>query len=175
MNQRTKIILCIIGNFFILCLVSLFSIMFAGEESKYWKFGPNKDLHIISLKIDTWTKYFLLLIGIMLINSSKVLVEEIGMPVLGFSIYNPDKKKIDEFGKIELQIYGQLMFFFSSLRGVLSILIIISQIDISIFSVIIDNLTTTITIRILLNEKQFITKSINTKEQELLMSDYDNE
>jgi hypothetical protein len=155
MKQRTKILACLFGNFLIFCFVSIFCLI-EGENSKYYTYGPNDSLIIISIKINDWKRYIILLITIGIMNSFKVIVEEIGMPVLGFSIYNPDKKEITEFGKLELQIYGNLMFLFSSLRNVFSILLIVSQIDISIFSVLIDNMTTIFTIRLLLNEKKFI-------------------
>lgn len=162
MNQRTKIIACLIGNFFIFCIVTSFCLI-KGESSKYYFFGPSDDLVIVSIKINTWTRYILLLLIITIMDAFKVIVEEIGMPILDFSIYNPDKKVIIEFGKVELQIYGNLMFLFSSLRNVFSILIIVSQIDISIFSVIVDNVTTIFTIRLLLNEKTFAKQEENTE------------
>ena len=77
------------------------------------------------------------------------------MPVLGFSIYNPDKKVITEFSKNELQFYACSMYLISNLRYIFEIMLTISQIDIAIYSVIISELTGIITIRMLLNEKEF--------------------
>ena len=88
------------------------------------------------------------------------MIEEIGMPVLSFSIYNPDKKVITEFTKNELQIFGNAMYMVSSIRMVFEIMITITQIDIALISVIFTELASMFTIRMLLNEKEF------TKDQE---------
>jgi hypothetical protein len=58
------------------------------------------------------------------------------MPVLGFSIYNPDKKIITEFTKNELQFYANSMYLMSSLRYVCELIVTISQLDLAIFSVL---------------------------------------
>ena len=58
------------------------------------------------------------------------------MHVLGFSIYNPDKKIITEFSKNELQFYANAMYLISSLRYVCELIVTISQLDLAIFSVL---------------------------------------
>jgi hypothetical protein len=89
------------------------------------------------------------------------------MPVIGFSIYNPDKKVITEFTKNELQFYGNTMYLTSSLRYIFEVMITITQIDIAIYSVIISEITTIFTMRLLLNEKRF-SKNEDDSMQELL-------
>ena len=79
-------------------------------------------------------------------------------PILGFSIYNPDKKIITEFTKNQLQVYGNLMYLIDSVRGVFTILVTISQVDIALVGVLVSEITGIFTIRMLLNEKQFIPK-----------------
>ena len=86
------------------------------------------------------------------------------MPVVGFNIYNPDKKVITEFTKNELQFFGNMMFLTSSLRYIFEVMITITQIDIAIYSVIISEITTIFTIRMLLNEKRFT----NNKDEYML-------
>jgi hypothetical protein len=34
------------------------------------------------------------------------MINDIASPILGFNIFNPDKKTITDFGKCELQFYG---------------------------------------------------------------------
>lgn len=121
----------------------------------YWRVGPHADLVIISVKIDTWQKYGLLLGLIAIVESSRIVVEEIGMPVLGFSIYNPDKKVVTEFSKNELQFFANAMFFISAIRGVLQMMVQISQLDVAIWGVIISQCASVVTIRHLLNQKTF--------------------
>ena len=156
MQQRTKLQICLVCNFLLLLVVSILMYIFE-SNSNYCRFGPQNNLIVINVKINTYTRYYILLGIVAFIKASKVLIEELGMPVLGFSIYNPDKKVITEFRKNELQFYACSMYLISNLRYIFEIMLTISQIDIAIYSVIISELTGIITIRMLLNEKEFKT------------------
>lgn len=152
--------LCLTGNTLVLVVVAC-AIYSCGTSGNYWRFGPHPDLVIVAVQIDTWQKYGLLLTLIAIVESSRVVVEEFGMPVLGFSIYNPDKKVLTDFSKNELQFFANAMFFVSAIRGVLLVMVQISQLDIAIWGVIISQCASIITIRHLLNEKTFVQPSFN--------------
>jgi hypothetical protein len=79
---------------------------------------------------------------------------------LGFNIYNPDKKIITEFSRLELQFYANSMWILNSLRKVMFVVISISQIDIALLQVLYGEVTSFYTIRLLLLEKQFPEDSI---------------
>jgi hypothetical protein len=153
-SLKKKLVLCIIGNLAALILVASITIAF-NDDSSYFSFGPNENLVVISVKIKGWNEYYILLSLITLINIMEVLSAEMGMPVLGFTIYNPKQTHITEFTKNELQLYANVMFIISALRKVFMIMISITQIDIALFSVIVKELTSVFTIRMLLNEKTF--------------------
>ena len=51
-KQRLKI--CIIGQVLLLISVIIPTVLLANKESTYYRFGPSKDLIIISVKINTW-------------------------------------------------------------------------------------------------------------------------
>lgn len=163
MKNIDKLKYCLIGNLLILTVVIFLSIIFR-DDSEYWNIGPNKSLVVISVHIDSWTKYNLLLLLVMFINISKVVIEEVALPILGFNIYNPDKKIITEFTKFQLQFYGNAMYTISSIRQVFLLMLNISQIDIALFNVIICEIASIFTIRMLLNEKQF---SFNNTSEEM--------
>lgn len=112
-------------------------------------------LLILSVKIDDYYKYGILLCVITVVRIVKVLVSEIADAILSFTIYNPDKKVITDFTKCELQFYGNYIYFIDSIRYVFTLMITITQIDLALFGVIIDQITTLFTIRLLLNEKSF--------------------
>jgi hypothetical protein len=154
MTPRRKLVWCLTGNVFVLAVVCAV-VFFCATEGTYWRFGPHDDLVIISVKIDTWRKYGLLLGLIAIVESSRIVVEEIGMPVLGFSIYNPDKKVVSEFSKNELQFFANAMFLVSAIRAVLLVMVQISQLDVAIWGVMISQAASAFTIRHLLNEKSF--------------------
>lgn len=155
MEQKNKVILCAIIYSISVFLLILLIVVASSSSHSYYKFGPSNDFYLISIKINTWERYFCALLVIGFLEVTKVIVEEIGMPVLGFSIYDPTRKIITEFTKNELQILANLMFFLGAIRYALSVMIIISQMDIAIFVVFIQQITSIFTIRKLLNEKKF--------------------
>ena len=154
MPPRRKVLICLIVNSGILLVVALLIGVFA-EQSDYWRVGWSETLSIIGVKVDSASKYLALLIILAMVNVSRVIVEEFGMPVLQFSIYNPDKTKIVEFSKRELNFYGNGMFLVSSLRNLLLTVVAITQIDIAIWALLCGEITTFFTVRMLLNEKVF--------------------
>ena len=154
MNLKQKLQLCVVGNLLTLTIVVVSVIIF-NSHSQYFSWGPNENLVVISVMIDDWTKYGFLLGLITIVNAVQVMSEEMGMPVLGFSIYNPDKKHITDFTKCELQAYANIMFLIGAIRKVFMVIVSITQIDIALYSIVIKELTSIITIRFLLNEKTF--------------------
>lgn len=155
MTPNKKVALCLLGNTLLLGIVTTTMFVFS-SDSTYFRWGPHDDFIVISVVINTYTKYYILLLLIAFLKITKVLIEEIGMPVLSFSIYNPDKKVIKEFTKNQLQFYGNAMYFVSSVRAVFEIMVTITQIDIALISVIFSELASVFTIRMLLNEKEFV-------------------
>ena len=155
-NIKKKLFWCIIGNAvsLMLVIVSISSINISGS---YLRFGPNNDLVIVSVLIDTWSKYIVLLLVISTINIIKVVSEDVGMPILGFNIYNPDKKVITDFSRFELEIMANIMYLICSIRELFLILVTISQLDIAIFDVIIKSSASFYTIKLILKEKTFET------------------
>ncbi len=155
MNTRDKIWYCLAMNVAILMAVFVIVFVFKDPNSKYFRFGPNEDLFLISVKIDTWSKYFVAVFTIGIIRIGEVIVNEIGSPILGFNVYNPDKKHITAFTRIELNFLANGTYFINGLRGVFMVVISISQVDIALISVIVSEITSIWTVRLLLNEKTF--------------------
>jgi len=156
MNNSQRLKYCVIANFILLILFISFLELFKTSESTYWKFGPNDKLTIISVPIDTWTKYWTLLFIIGLLKVSQVIIEEIATPILSFTIYNPDKKLIYDFTKKELQLYANSMYMINAIRDALMLMITISQVDIALYGAIISEITGVFTVKYLLDEKHFI-------------------
>ena len=167
-NVNNKLKICLICNFILLMFVMSLVVVFRDDESKYLRWGPQDDLIIISVVIDDYTRYFMLLFCIMIIKVSDVLIGEIANPIIGFNIYNPDKKVITEFTKNELQFYGNSMYLIDAIKSVLLILVNISQIDIALWGVTVSETASLFTIRMLLNEKEF--KNDNNKQKDQLMT-----
>lgn len=156
MKNNYKLRYCVILNF-ILFFIILFVILICKDNNNYYMtYGPNDNLYILSIKINTQQKYIFLQFFLLFVEFSRVFTNEIASPILGFNIYNPDKKIITEFTKNELQLLANMMWLINSLTNSLFVMITISQIDIAILRTIYSEITTIITIRMLLNEKKFI-------------------
>jgi len=163
-NNRLK--RCIIINFILLFIIIILISIFKEPNDKYFRIGPNNNLSIMSVKINSIKRYILLQIFIAFTEITRVIINEIASPILGFNIYNPDKKIITEFDKNELQIMANCMWFINNLISALYIMITISQLDIAILKVIYSELTSIYTIRLLLNEKQFVKENNNNSIDE---------
>jgi hypothetical protein len=155
MDVNRTLRLCIIGNIGLLVLIIAICVTFRSKEANYLNFGPNDTLVLISVKIDTWTRYYCLLGILTFVRITEVIIAEMAHPIIGFNIYNPDKKVITEFTKNALQIYGNTMYLVDNIRGIFMTLIAISQIDIALYGVVVSEMTSVYTIRLLLNEKTF--------------------
>ena len=160
-NRKLKI--CVFSNLLLLSFVISIILLFKDDKSTYLRWGPQDDLIIISVAINNMTKYFMLLGIIAIIKISDVVIAEIASPIIGFNIYNPDKKIITEFTKNELQFYGNSMYLINAIKAVLLIMVNISQIDIALWGVFVSETTSLFTIRMLLNEKEFKKYEKNTE------------
>jgi len=157
MTPLTKIRLCLLIN--LILFITLFTLITTfGTDSKYFRFGPNEDFIIISVKINNMARYYILLLLIAFINIAKVIIQELGEPVLVFNVYNPDKKVITDFTKFQLKLYANLMFILSNVRNVFNVMITVTQIDIAFYSVVVEQITSFFNINMLVNEKQFQSK-----------------
>ncbi len=155
MEPRRKLIWCLIGNTAVLLLVVLLVALYA-NENEYWRVGPNDSLLLLySVRVDTWPKYVGVLAVLALVGAVKVAVEDTGMPILGFSIYNPEKTEISEFSKNELQFYANSMYLISALRESVLVLVTISQADFAFWSILASQATSACVIHALLSEKRF--------------------
>ena len=166
-KQRLKI--CIVGQLLVLIAVIIPTVLLANKDSTYYRFGPNDDLIVISIKINTWTRYCFLLVYTMIFRICKVFINELGMPILTFNIYNPNQKKIKDFTRMELQVLANIMFMLNAISYAITIQLSILQIDIAVFSGIFSELAAIPTIHILLKDKEFVNekKVVPAKETEL--------
>ena len=89
-------------------------------------------------------------------NITKVIIGEIGEPIMVFNVYNPDKKVVTDFTKLQLKFYANAMFMISNTRRIFDTMITVTQIDIAIFAVLIEQLTSFVTVNLLVNEKKFL-------------------
>jgi hypothetical protein len=157
MKQLNKVRLCLFLNSCLVLFIGFYITNFA-SDSKYFRFGPSEDFIFISVQINTIQKYCSLLTLIFVNDIVRVIIQEFGDPVLYMNVYNPDKKEITEFSKAQLYFYANSMFLINNIRYIFTILISVTQIDIALFSVLVEQVIVIITIKMLLDEKKFINK-----------------
>ncbi len=153
-KQRLKV--CIFGQIILLTIALVTTALLANKDSLYYRFGPSEELIVISVKINTWTRYCILLVYILIFRVCKVFINELGMPILTFNIYDPNRKVVKDFTRLELQVLGNIMFMLNAIRYALTLQLSIIQIDIAVISGIFDELAAIPTIYILLKDKKFV-------------------
>ena len=151
---KRKIYTAISINLLTLFLIFIL-VIFSSVKTSYYTYGPNDNLSLFGIKIDTLTKYICLHIFMIISETSEVFISEIAMPFIDFNIYNPDKKIITDFTKFELNIFANLMYTLNALKKLLMLIVSISQFDIALCKVIYSELTRIFTIYFLLSEKKF--------------------
>jgi hypothetical protein len=166
MKQLNKVRLCLFLNSCLVLFIGFYITNFAGD-SKYFRFGPSEDFIFISVQINTTQKYCSLLTLIFVNDIIRVIIQEFGDPVLYMNVYNPDKKEIIEFSKAQLYFYANSMFLINNIRYIFTILISVTQIDIALFSVLVEQVIVIITIKMLLDEKKFTHKEVSVRIIEL--------
>jgi hypothetical protein len=154
-KKRERIVRCLLVNTITLLCIFLFLTIF-NDDSSLWQFGPSISLKILSIAIDTWLKYILLIVLICSVKASEIIVNDLGTPDLGFSIYNPSERTIYGFTKNNLQFLSNSMFLVNSLGNIFKTIVLVSRFDVAVISVISAEITSIFTIRYLLNKKKFI-------------------
>lgn len=163
-QKKERLRMCIMFNVVLFMCIAFCVVLFSDEnDNKYLRYGPNEDLNILGVKINTWKKYISLQLILIIIQSTDVLINDIANPILRFNIYNPSQKVIKGFTRSELQLYANIHWLVNALRGTLTVLLTISQLDLAILRVIYGEITSFFTIRLLLKEKEFPDEDKNKK------------
>lgn len=169
MNRKRRSIICLVCNVILLLIVMIPVVLFAGESS-YYRFGPQEDLYVISIPITTSTSYILVCCVLMVVSATKIVIEDIGTPLLAFSIYNPDQKVIEGFTSFELQFFANAMFSTTNLRILILMVVSITQFDLALISLFSESVATFFVIRYLTQDKTFSPSPPPTFDSELKAS-----
>ena len=73
-----------------------------------------------------------------------------------FNVFNADKKVITDFGKIELQVYAQSLWFLTTVKHGIMTLVAIQQIDITLCKIVYSEIAIAIVIYNVLKNKHFV-------------------
>jgi len=160
MNQRKRAWTLIIISAILTILMTCIT-LFCGVQSEWFMIGWRDDLYVVGVNINTSAKYWCLVLLIGVKTFLENAITEILGPILGFTVYNPDKKVITDFTKIELEFISNINYVLLGVRGVFSMGIYISQIDFMLWSVVFGEISNIFTVKFLLKTKEFNSQSIN--------------
>lgn len=170
--SRTRI--CLLFN--LITLIIIVTIVVCVGNGSYLNFGPSKEINIIGVVINTWTRWIIVNVLIIFISVSDTFINEWGLPYLYFRIYNPDTKIVKDVNPIELQILANCMYFCYSIKNVIYTLCYITQIDFALIRVLSGEIASIFTIRSLIKDKKFIKSNeynnhnqINSEDTESLL------
>jgi len=152
-----KIQICITVNFSLLVIIAAFVFNYA--DSKMLRVGYSKDLIVMGIVIDTSTKYLFLHICIFFVEFWHSIIYEYANPIMYFNVFDADKKVITDFGKTELQIYAQSLWFLTTLKHGIMTLVAIQQIDITLCKIVYSEIAIAIVIYNVLKNKHFVKNS----------------
>jgi len=155
MKTAKQVWICLLCNIALTFVTVIVMIIFKDPKSIYFRIGPHADLFVVSICVDTWTKWMTVVLFVGLSKIGDVLINEIGSPILGFNVYNPDKEVITEFTKNELQLLANSMFIVNGIRQVLMFVVNVAQVDMAMIGLLLSESASLFTIRYLLNKKTF--------------------
>ena len=155
MDVQRKLQLSILGSFIVLLMVAIPIFILDNGESKYFRYGWHDDFILVSVPINDRPRYICAVIFVVLTRAGEVFIGEIANPIISFNIYNPDKKIITDFTKNELQFYGNTLYIIDSTRYIFKVMVMVTQVDLAFISMLSGEAVSFITIRMLLNEKEF--------------------
>jgi hypothetical protein len=138
----------------VILIISLV-IIYQDEEVGYFRFGPNAELRVISIRIDTRERYGILLSVIAFITCLEVMISEMGEPILRYYLYDMNTTKVNDISRRAILFYGFSIYLSTSVKGIFAALIAISQFDIAFITVVIYQLVSLIPMWVLLKEKEF--------------------
>lgn len=153
MKDKTIIIIGLILNIVFIVSFILYILLNTANDSSYLRFGPNDELIVIGIKIDSRLKYIVFNFFLFAAEILKSFIDNRISPMLYFYIYDTKRVDIEEFTYGELLSLSTFTYYFNSIRNIFIILIYISQFDIALLQVTYENLGNLFFISSLLNDK----------------------
>ena len=147
--------LCISINLVFLFIFILSFFVLNNNNSEYFRFGWSDTFVFVSITIDTPLKYFSLCLFIFVLNLSEIFLNDLACPIIQFSTYNPYKTKITDFSRFELELYSNLIFFIQTSKRLVQVITTLSQIDIAFMSLVSSQVSASLAIKYLLDNKTF--------------------
>lgn len=164
-SKMDKILLlkwCIYINIIIMVVFMYLLFECNQYQSSYFQVGWSDNFVFVTIKIDTAAKYISLCGFIIIFNVSEIFLNDIAMPLIQFSTYNPYKTLITDFSRCELEFYSNIIYFIITTKRFIQIYVTFTQIDIAIISLLSSQTGVALAIHYLLNKKKFKSDNVYT-------------
>ena len=126
----------------------------------YIVFGPNENLVVLSILVDTWWKYTICTIALVILAVIDSIISQTVMNTVYNDVWNASTKNVLHFtSEGTLQAYAQIMYTLNAIRYILSIKVQITQIDLALITTAATQLMTIWSLRKALAGKTFVTKN----------------
>lgn len=159
-TPRQKLLWCLGVNVALLLFVVLLICSLNDGKSSYFRWGPNDNLVVLTVHVNTWASYAGILAVLFIIRFIEVILSDIAAPIIQFTVYDPYKVDIQEFGRIELQVMTILMIMISAARAVILFVVAVTQIDIAMWSSGVQCMATVWTTYYLTKHKRFAGETV---------------
>ena len=104
-----------------------------GTEKHFGSFGPSDDLYILNVPINTHFRFWFALLSVGITYATRSYIKNTVKAFFKFSLLNTYQKEIRGFSKTEFIILTGFITFVDELIQLLSLSIILSQLDFIIF------------------------------------------
>ena len=152
-DDRKKLTNCVKLNLIVIVIGVL--ICLKNADLSLVRIGPRDDLYAIGVQLNTVPFYIGFALYLTIVQITLLFTEEFALPVIDFSVYNPQCEIIDLFDEIELKILTILVFITKGILKSLKILLAVESIDSIILLFLAEEIATIYTVSILLKQKKF--------------------
>ena len=146
-----------ISSSILVIVVVIIGVTMVGED-EYVRFGPeeNGNLKILSVVIDTWGKWALALLFIVILAVVDVLIRDLSSTFVYNAVYNSEVGVVHRFdSECSLQLYANVMDFTTAVRRLVLVVISVTQIDLGLFTAFFVQLARIYTYGVNLRDKEY--------------------
>lgn len=147
---------CVCMTVIVMALFSIF-LYGGGVEHHLLSWGPQEDFFILSIRIDTWGKYWSVVFMIVATITLKTVAKQVGWSICKFNVFDQNRRDIYGFYPTELLGYTEWLRTGENLVDMFSVVLLfaIYKFDIIIISIMAGMVISLIVVYYLLRKKTF--------------------
>lgn len=146
-----------------LCMTAIVATLFSvflyggGVEHHLLSWGPQKDFFILSMCIDTWPKYWGVVMMMVSTITLKTFAKQVGWSICKFNVFDQNRRHIYGFYRGELIAMTEILRTGESLVDMFFVILLfaIYKFDIIIISILVGMLISLVVVYYLLRKKTF--------------------